>query len=887
MKFDISLNIGKAFKLSNSNSMGLFNSADFFINQIGIIVAKNILFDPSNEKSTFIKKIENSIELLKNMPLYVPVGMQEIRAFEFMQKKLNQLKSSEHLIRVLSNIKKPYYESDQYDMIKYTLLLSQETNLHVVQGKAAALAALITPIRQEVGSCFATALAIEIQENQNENFLEIISKIISSGEVSFTYSGTTNKAYISNRPTIAQQAKNSFYIFLKHLEDAKKIPMLRIITGLISEKFSKEEIDELIDKFIIKSKRDMDKDDWSTIDLIQHLGKFVENTKSSNNQYVFSTHKHLGGFKRKSLSDTALLYASSVSNLHISRVFEFALATFSESEGAKLKTAILTSLGFQGRENNTIGDEVFDHIKQRLISVHEDLNYNINVYNQLQYTDYLKHQRNNESSASSMGSEAVLFSIHNLKNLQNTLTGLYEDIYHQLSVRAENFFAESYDPHLSSHNTYAGVLEDIPAGFRLMFKGSAHSTKMSSINTAEEFSKAMHEFIILSTVDIIDEIAGPNSSEEIKNEISEVLNIISQGITGSNFIQKCFENIANRMNLHLDFHANPKHTIKVMMDKNITPWSTPSGGSPINLLKNIYNIQEGLHSSKKSDASSLHEIISFWKETCKKIPSTRAVIATSPTHVFRLFPNAIQYHDRYELILFDHQDYFPDIIDEYFISFVSDISHKGFKYVFDQVKYTNNFKDLKKSIFSMMENVTPDTYEILMSNIFALSQTLSMRSIINQKNRLAELLYQKSKKSQDIDHMHSIIKDFITSQQNRKCTSYRRLFSFICHHCALITPFEDLFRSLKEIFNGFYPEASQILGDTNWACRNIILLRNELSNKQEIWAFDDDYCKGFPLLDWNREKNIRSGTWEIFSKPDQYNKSLVKRDQLKSFGKFQ
>ncbi|EPP35483.1 hypothetical protein CP8484711_2273, partial [Chlamydia psittaci 84-8471/1] len=130
-----------------------------------------------------ITKVVSAIEHLTNC-LY-PLGPH----------RHNEAKPREHLLKMLQSIKQepeirerikklfvPSYRVIQ-DLIRNTLALPTEIELTPIHVRQAALTAMFSYLRQDVGSCFATAFAILVHQEYPSLFIKDIDDLLTSGKL--------------------------------------------------------------------------------------------------------------------------------------------------------------------------------------------------------------------------------------------------------------------------------------------------------------------------------------------------------------------------------------------------------------------------------------------------------------------------------------------------------------------------------------------------------------------------------------------------------------------------------------------------------------------------------------------------------------------------------
>ena len=96
---------------------------------------------------------------------------------------LNQLLKEKKLIQLLKRISRPSGNKVLDQVIRCTLNLSPIEPVTDVHARRACLAAWMCTLRQSLGSCFATAPAIMVHDEQPHLFLQDISELFNTGRL--------------------------------------------------------------------------------------------------------------------------------------------------------------------------------------------------------------------------------------------------------------------------------------------------------------------------------------------------------------------------------------------------------------------------------------------------------------------------------------------------------------------------------------------------------------------------------------------------------------------------------------------------------------------------------------------------------------------------------
>ncbi len=116
-------------------------------------------------------------------------GYSDGAVVEHQQRFLKKWQSDSRFIQKFRRFSLPLCHAFAQDVIRWTLDLSSEVKLQDFHIKRAAIAACLTPLRQSVGSCFATAPAIEVQEFYLDLFVDDLYELLSKGRLTRVVEG--------------------------------------------------------------------------------------------------------------------------------------------------------------------------------------------------------------------------------------------------------------------------------------------------------------------------------------------------------------------------------------------------------------------------------------------------------------------------------------------------------------------------------------------------------------------------------------------------------------------------------------------------------------------------------------------------------------------------
>ncbi|MCB1083181.1 MAG: hypothetical protein KDK61_02625, partial [Simkania sp.] len=142
---------------------------------------------------------EQGILLKKKLPSFFSgiQGENDKEVIEHFHKVVAALHSSKDLLNLFNRFKMPVANRYIETLVLYSLGLPLKTKVTNRELRQAVFTALLTPLRQNVGSCFATAPGIIIQSEQMERLLLDLYDLVMTCSLSRTFGGVQHAVPIS------------------------------------------------------------------------------------------------------------------------------------------------------------------------------------------------------------------------------------------------------------------------------------------------------------------------------------------------------------------------------------------------------------------------------------------------------------------------------------------------------------------------------------------------------------------------------------------------------------------------------------------------------------------------------------------------------------------
>ncbi|MBS0628673.1 MAG: hypothetical protein JSS30_00435 [Verrucomicrobia bacterium] len=531
---------------------------------------------------------------------------------------LQAIRSSPRLAQKIKSFGLPLSDPKLSEMIAITLDVEAElTDRHVIW---AILSALLCPLRQSVGSCFATAPAILVHEEQMELFLDDMQQLLYKGHLTRVSGGVESTVPISPSPGIGELKKGyqpdhpGFMKAVGAAGEHEGKSYLEVLESLVLEKFElkKRDLTRAMQRHTPKLER------------IEVAKQMLQRAKWV--MVAFSEHLLL-------------------------KMWEFTLASFVDVKTEFSRWNLYSSLGLHPEEKGGIGELIYHHLQHILDEANKKVDHYSQEYeiafDQVRATEQLLKGASSEADARRLKGEHQARVYHMYACLemrdkwnqkaQNT-SNFFSFLIEQIVAKFQEFFQEVYDAEMGEIK--GTIYDDSPAGFRLVYKNRrAHVGSWTFIHTKEEYIQALKDFFLAIENPLIEGCKW----EEGKGEISRLITAIIHLVSAEEFLVSAFYRMAKA-------HRVPLQKVDLeKMEKK--PWAYTSGGTIVTLLKTYFR-REGSLSEEARWVDSAQDLLIFIIETLKMLPPMvtdpflrdpeKRMLMTGPTHAFLLLPGKLK-----------------------------------------------------------------------------------------------------------------------------------------------------------------------------------------------------------------------------------------------------
>lgn len=634
----------------------------------------NLLIDEKGALNADL--VKRFIDLLKKHCYFLGEGRHfDHKRNEHILKCLIRLDESKEIKASLGHITKPSMHKVADEIIKRTLGLPLNTQITDAHARRAALSSWFTYLRQSVGSCFATAPALIVHDEQPLQFFNDLSELFATGKLKRTFGGLEytvplcfssgkgglNKPLLINKeieeaakeiassPGILSAIEGSL-ILTPEVKDTKAF-----LTNLVEKALSTDSrgtfgihttAEELLRKMLLAhfkiTEEDVAEYENKPRGMV-HGGLMIQVAKGGKGKgdliASFITAFEGAKWGYKALAENALL-----------RIWEYTLASFAETKAEFSKWNLYSSLGFQSGEEGGIGECLSQYLQRKL----EILNREVENY-QIEYEGIYAGIQMLESrirhAASEDEAKWIRMEYQARSNELNTILEL-RDRTHARARRAAGmfdllvssyidifpkFFQEVYDPEIGG--IAASIYDDTPAGFRLVFKhGRTNSSLWTQITNHHEFIECLVAFFIAAERDLTHEPDFKGAEQDL----SEITSAIVQHVRSERFIETAFFRMARAHGARCP--EKPLENLNLVEKK---PWVYTSGGNFITMTS-VYFSRDEKPTTQRRWVENPMELLVFLADNLKKVPyklmeeyiqdPSKSFLMFSPTHAFLLKP---------------------------------------------------------------------------------------------------------------------------------------------------------------------------------------------------------------------------------------------------------
>lgn len=872
--------------------------------------ARHLSLSLLNEKGEMKKEVlHRFIALFEEQKyLFYPGGSNDGVMMEHVLRTLRSF-NNEGMMRSLKRFQGPLFSKWAEKLIFNTLGVSSSAVPSDIQIRAAVLCACLTPLRQNVGSCFATAPAILIQNDSPSLLLDDLYQLLTTGKLKRTFSGIEYSLPLSPSTGIGDLKKN---ILTHSSQFCAGIAAALEVIEAIDPRLPFEEKAQAIQALIFELSRS--KTTFSVQDLIHTLllKKFsltegdLEGAKRLESAQLKKAKVGLGStpsgkldkisaFREKE-KEAASAFKGMCDNALL-KSWEFTIASFSEVKMEFSRWNLYSSLGFASQEPGGIGELIYQRIDEKITEINKKLEeyqrqYEI-AFDQVKGTEAMLRNVSSDSEARRLQAEYQSRAYH-LRSCLEARDAIYSKgsnaskllsfLVQQYDEKFPDYFQEIYDAQMQDFQ--GDLYDDSPAGFRLVYKhGRQDPSSWTLIYDADSYIDALLDFFSATESQIAANCEWEGGGDDVLELTAAIISHIRTPI----FLETALHRMA-KAHQTAPIQSPLAHLHRI--EKK--PWAYTSGGTMTTLLKTYY-CRENEFTQESKWVESETELLIFILDTLKNLPPNltnlyvknpqKGMLMTSPTHAFILLPGQEDFLKGWQEEIFTY----TWVRDEVFLP-----SQKFYS------EMRLNSEEQRFLLSSLARLVPPHLSHALEQLDFPLGKKLTIVEWRNHvlkslpktpiASTLDSFLYQSlpiipgsqwkgairklfsDKKGKTLDQVLEKFPDtpapFLTAKEIREAAKGCYLlaeekiaFPFDLHHFVA--------KHARAI--GLGPPTPLLFADTNWCGNYFGFVVNPGTARLELWRLDSTLSEGVPMTQWKQWVNgTDRKTWSIFTHPHEY-----------------
>ncbi len=619
-------------------------------------------------------KVHLAKELLAGRRFTLSYGAEERRSRdEHMLKALSFLCGSTDAQRLIKKMSRPLSNRLAENAIRDTLLLPETQPVSDAHVRRAVLAALLTTLRQSLGSCFATAPAIIVHDEQPLLFLRDLDELMGTAKLKRTVAGNEYSVPMSaswgqgdiKKPLPLTSPLHASPPVWRSSSLLRSLQRLGIVSAEMSGEKGYTQVYELLEEVLGDDVRE---GGWivATVEEIlkriilghlkltaKELRDFESRPKAMMQTSLVVSAPEAKGVRAEANKLFARFYTlwengkrffKAEADCALLKSWEFTIASFAEVKFDLARWNFYSSLGVNWDDVGGIGHVLYEIAKKRVDETNLELEQHREKYNAISLEiDYLVRRLQQASTESEiqwmkMEYQSRQVEQYHLKELcdiaaekANKVTRLHQFLIDEYDRLMKEYFQEIYDADL--HDVQAGPFDDAPAGFRLLYKhGRSNPSLWTKITSLDEYVQALVSFFTSTEQELLHapEVKG------IEAEFSSIITRLANHVRSDEFLESALTRTAVAHGVRPV--AQPLLHLEQLEKK---PWVYTSGGN-MNTLVSSYFCLEGPPEEVGRWVENETELLAFLIDSARQSLSRAggqrpmALLMHSPTHAFSL-----------------------------------------------------------------------------------------------------------------------------------------------------------------------------------------------------------------------------------------------------------
>ncbi len=815
------------------------------------------------------------------------------------QNVLQSLSDDIGLRKLLMRFSLPLCHMAAEKLVRDTLGLPAKEHLKNVHVRRAVLAAYLVPLRQNVGSCFATAPAILIQETQGLQFLTDMLDLLNSGFLKRMIDRQERavplspgigvgdlkrhvdlfnpQIYSSQGLAAAMQAAGLLDL---QLEDMKKPGLLKELLSPFAEE--NLTVIDLIHKTLLREMGLTD-EKLEKEERRKKTQAFVQHGPMSGAAFFGNGRKEESFYEKEIAARVAF---QSITDCPLLKAWEFTLASFCDVKIGFSRWNLFVSLGFDANEPIGINRFLYDNINAKLQECNRQVQHYQEIAERAQMqaraASSLFSREESSGRAGALKGEYQMYvgemdSAVDMRDTYHRKAGQYARFYafilEQFDQTLQQNFQEIYDAQMLSFEE--SLYDDSPAGFRLVYKhGRSDPNQWTFIQNESQFVDCLRNFFIA----VESQIDFSQDFSDVARDFGQITTEIIQFVQTRDFLEAAKARSA------------AAHRGQNRSSAQAKPWAYVSGGTMDGLLKSYYSASGDFDvaSTNIADSRDLFKFLANTLRSANLDPKLdRLVLMNSPTHAFILHPFESRFQEGWNAA--DPLSWLD-----------AELTGKTREFLFGMQLNAWEIERLIKAFSLFLPTYIRQPFceaaQFPGGTIAEFRQNLAMASSeifkmhAGAAGALVDAILYKELPFSMPDKIVDILDLLPIDEIKPKChellsrqnyppelLSASDLQKQVC--ALLVKAHEEVFfkDNMHELISRAarklklaYPEPV-IFADTNWTNNNFAFVCNPVSFETQVWRMNLSNSFGSPMIEWQNWLNgSQESIWKIYKTPAEY-----------------
>jgi len=887
-------------------------------------IAKLCITEKGELDLTAIKNIK---ELLEQHLFHLGVGAEDDRHRDLhIKNSLAFLLESKQAQLLIKKMSRPIANRLAENGIRDTLLLPGNKAVNDSHVRQAALVALFTSLRQSLGSCFATAPAIIVQEEFPLVFLQDLDELMGTARLTRTVEGNEYSVPMSaswgqgdlKKPIALtlplEKSPNPVWLspiltqILVSLGVIKKptelMPLMqKALSGSLKKRqWFFTDIEEIF-KILLLYHVNISEKEFN--DYLSRPKTMMQTTLVTSQDVTKRDDKNMQNFLF--LWEEANRQCKAAADCALLKSWEFTLASFSEVKFDFCRWNFYSSLGVNWDDAGGIGNLLYEIGKQRVEETNLELQEHREKYDAISIeVDYLARRLQQASTEAEIrwikiehqSRQAEQYNIQQICEMiaekANKISGLHQFLIDQYDVLLREYFQEVYDADL--HDVQTGPFDDSPAGFRLLYKhGRTNPSLWTKITSLEEYVESLVSFFTITEQELLhhSEVQG------IEAEFSSIITRLANHIRSDEFMESAFYRTA------LAHKVRPVYKPLLNLDKvEKKPWVYTSGGSMNTLVSSYFCLSDKPEITERWVENET-ELFAFYVDSVRlamrrdQTYSPLHLLAHSPTHAFLLLPHHPLFKEGWDSETYSYTWIRNVLIDPALAFYSSCVLDKPSVEMFCSMIGEHLPDDIRKRFLNEAPTIAGfiRPYELAreLERLFSLDAVLRPYQKALQELNLGKLLFESIPYTSPED-VHKTISDILKQSlpdyadtiNEERIRDLLPTFSTpirsseileLVKGCAITVTgtyrfsydlLETIIQTMRE--QKQLPPQPIIVADSNWVRDFFAFVVSPATQEIEFWSVNAYATQGSPVGHWKKwlDGSQKEKTWGVLNNPTQY-----------------